>query len=290
MVVKGNRIVGSLTQQPVRATGMSFYWDGWAGKFYNRGMVDRLVDDMQCEIVRAAFAVEDGGNPFGNEGNINAVVQAAIDRGVYVVIDYHAHYAHRNTGAAIGFFDRMAQKWGKYDNVIFEIFNEPKYTDWPVVKAYAEQIIPVIRKYSDNIIIVGTPNWSQFVDHAADNPLKDPNDPSKLAPNVAYTLHFYANTHKDWLRQVGDYALNKGFALMVTEYGGCDADGGGPINRDETRRWFQWMKERELSSMAWSVNDIGETSSIFQGGGYSEWGNFVKSLIIESTANAPWRP
>ena len=67
----------------------------------------------------------------------------------------------------------------------------------------------------DNIVIVGTRNWSQQVAEAAANPIK--------RSNVAYTLHFYANTHGQWLRDDAQKALNSGAALFVTEYGTTDA-------------------------------------------------------------------
>ena len=43
---------------------------------------------------------------------------------------------------------------------------------------------PVIRSHAKNaIIIVGTPNWSQYVDEAADSPLTG-------YSNIMYALHF----------------------------------------------------------------------------------------------------
>ncbi|WP_374115461.1 cellulase family glycosylhydrolase [Bacillus atrophaeus] len=42
------------------------------------------------------------------------------------------------------------------------------------------------------MIVVGTGTWSQDVNDAADNPLQD--------KNVMYSLHFYAGTHGQALR------------------------------------------------------------------------------------------
>lgn len=51
------------------------------------------------------------------------------------------------------------------------------------IKPYAEEVISVIRKHDpDNLIIVGTGTWSQDVNDAADDQLKD--------ANVMYALHF----------------------------------------------------------------------------------------------------
>ena len=55
--------------------------------------------------------------------------------------------AHEQLEDAALFFAEMAQKYGKYDNVIFEIFNEPTQIDWVDVKSYA-----------DNMILVGNPS------------------------------------------------------------------------------------------------------------------------------------
>ncbi len=35
-----------------------------------------------------------------------------------------------------------------------------------------------------------------------------------------YTLHFYAATHKAWLRERADYALKKGLPIFVSECAG----------------------------------------------------------------------
>ena len=87
---------------------------------------------------------------------------------MYVIIDWHIlHDLDPNVYKedAKDFFNEMSAKYADYDNVIYEICNEPNGgTNWNSVKNYANEIIPVIRANdSDAIIIVGTPNWSQDV-------------------------------------------------------------------------------------------------------------------------------
>lgn len=48
----------------------------------------------------------------------------------------------------------------------------------------------------DNIIIIGSPNWSQDVDIAAADPVE--------GTNLMYTLHFYAGSHGQELRDKMD--------------------------------------------------------------------------------------
>ena len=62
------------------------------------------------------------------------------------------------------------------------------------LKVYVKTIITEIRKYDpDNIILMGCPHWDQDIDIVAKSPIEG-------VENVMYTLHFYAATHKDYLR------------------------------------------------------------------------------------------
>ena len=121
---------------------------------------------------------------------IHKGVTAATELGMYVIIDWHIlsdgnplkYKSQANT-----FFKQMAKKYKSYNNVMFEICNEPNGTgtSWKNITSYAKTIIKTIREQKNNtFIIVGTPTWSQDVDIAASKPLKE--------KNIAYAFHFYA--------------------------------------------------------------------------------------------------
>ncbi len=284
MQVKDGIITGSKTNEQMRVTGMSFFWSNWSQKYYTADYVDMMVDDFNCEIVRCSYGIQDDGVPYDTScvPLIEDVVEQAVERGVYVVLDWHSHGAHKNPEEAIAFFSAMAEKYGQYDNVIFELFNEPMNTSWPQVKEYAEKVIPEIRKHSDNLIIVGTPNWSQDVLAAAKLPIDD--------ANVAYALHFYAGTHKKWLRDNADQAMDMGIALFVSEWGSVNADGNGGIDKVSTEEWMNWIDENCLSSCNWAINDKAEGSSIFSTDAViSDTGIYIKDLISARTLDAEWR-
>ena len=266
LAVQGNRIVDK-TQSPVSLAGPSLFWGnkGWqAEAFYNKSVLAYAKNDWNASLVRVAMGVEaDGGllhDPEGRLQKVHEAVSAAIELGLYVIIDWHTHHAEDHTQEAIKFFRLMAQTYGRYDNVIYEIYNEPlKDVSWSkTIKPYALQVIKVIRENDpDNLIVVGTPSWSQNVDAAADDPI----DQYK---NIAYTLHFYAGTHAQELRQKAQYALDKGIALMVTEWGSVGADGDGDIAYDETMRWLHFIKENQLSHCNWSFHNKNEGASVFK--------------------------
>ncbi|MCR5012611.1 MAG: cellulase family glycosylhydrolase, partial [Lachnospiraceae bacterium] len=148
-----------------------------------------------------------------------------------------------------------------YDNVIYEICNEPNGgVNWPTIKNYAEQVIPVIKKNNpDAIIIVGTPTWSQEVDKAAADPITG-------YTNIMYTLHFYAATHKDSLRKTMQNAINSGLPIFVTEFGTCDASGSGGNDFNSANAWVELMDKNSVSYCIWSLCNKNETAALINSG------------------------
>ena len=103
--------------------------------------------------------------------------------------------------------------------MIYETYNEPTGVTWAQIKPYHEAVVAAIRAVdTDNLIVLGTPNWSQDVDLAAADPV--------AGTNLLYTLHFYACTHKQSLRDKANKAISMGLPLFVTEFGATPADGG----------------------------------------------------------------
>jgi hypothetical protein len=206
-------------------------------------------------------------NPDTEKNKIFSVIDKSIDLGIYVIVDWHDHNAHNHQAEAIGFFAEIAALYGDQPNLIYEIYNEPTQVSWSnVVKPYAEAVIDTIRSIDpDNLIIVGTPTWSQDVDVAANDPLE--------YSNIAYALHFYAATHKQSLRNKAASALGKGAALFVSEWGTCESSGTGKLDTAETEKWLNFMSQNKLSWCNWSVADKNETSAALKGGAseFGEW-------------------
>lgn len=257
--VDGTKLVDK-DGKPVMLRGMSFGWHNWWPRFYNAGTVKWLHEDWKCNVVRAAMGIEpDKGylkDPKGSLENIKAVVDAAIKEDIYVIIDWHSH--NIQLAEAKKFFAEMATLYGKNDHVIYEIFNEPDHETWPEVKTYSEEIIKTIRAIDpDNIILVGSPRWDQDIHLPAADPIKG-------YSNLMYTVHFYAATHKQWLRDRTDEAIKKGLPIFVSECAGMEATGDGPLNLEEWQKWIDWMESRGLSWITWSVSDKNETCSVLQ--------------------------
>lgn len=271
--VKGTKIVNKYNDT-VCFSGPSLFWSNtyWGGeKFYNSDVVSWVNLDWDAPIIRASMGVDDSWGYLqdaANKTRVKTVVQAAIDNGMYVIIDWHSHHAENYLSQAMTFFTEMAQTYGSYPNVIYEIYNEPLNVSWTnVIKPYAQSVISAIRNEDpDNIIVVGTPNWSQDVDVASSSPITG-------FSNIAYSLHFYAGTHGADLRQKAQTAINNGICLVVTEWGTVNANGNGDVAQSSVDEWVEFMKDNKLTNCNWSLNDKSEGASALVNGAYpyGEW-------------------
>lgn len=255
--VSGKHLVNE-KGQPVVIRGMSFGWHNWWPRFYNEGTVSWLKKDWGCTVVRAAMGVEPEGGyikqPAWSKGKIKEVIDAAIKEDIYVIVDWHSH--NIKLEEAKKFFTEIATEYGKKSNIIYEIFNEPERQSWADVKAYSIELIKTIRAIDpDNIILVGSPHWDQDIHLVADDPITG-------YDNLMYTFHFYAATHKQQLRERGDYALTKGLPIFISESAGMEATGNGPLNEPEWNEWINWAEKNKISWITWSVADKDETCSV----------------------------
>jgi len=272
----------------VQIRGVSFGWSntGWeSSRFYNADAVERVAKDWKAEIVRASYGstslAYSSADAAANRSRIETIVDAAIQNNIYVIIDWHSHQAQNEVQNSQDFFEYMSAKYGAYDNVIFELYNEPTSpADWSVIKTYAEAIIPIIRSHSSNLILVGTPSYSQKIEDVS--AIND--------PNIGYVVHFYAASHPvaGW-RDNMNKALNNKLPIFVTEYGTTHADGGcSPVissgctvdhynshNATRSDEWHTYMDSKKISSVAWNINDKYEGSAFF---GTVPRGTFDQSL------------
>ncbi|WP_370177753.1 glycoside hydrolase family 5 protein [Alteriqipengyuania sp.] len=258
------------TGDPVTLRGMSLFWSQWEPEYYSAETVRWLARDWKVSGVRAAIAAEGDDSArqhFDREfAKASRVIEAAAAEGIYVIVDWHAHRSYPDE--AERFMVAIAERYGHLPNLIYEPFNEPlrEGVDWSRdIKPYHERIIAAIRAVDpDNLIIVGSPSWSQDVDIAARDPL--------VGENIGYTLHYYAATHKESLRDRAEAARQQGLALMITEFGLVQADGDGTIDMASSKEWWDWAEEHDISWFNWSIADKDEGSAALKPGtGPSGW-------------------
>lgn len=268
--------------------GMSTHGLTWFPEFVNESAFKTLRDDWNTNIVRLAMYVDEWGNGqcyMGNKSGSLELLEKGVDicikLDMYVIIDWHVLNPgdpSKYTNEAKSFFETVSKRYAKYPNVIYEICNEPNGgASWSSnIKPYAEKIIPVIRKNAPNsVIIVGTPTWSQEID----KPLSDPLN----YKNVMYAFHFYAATHAG-LRSNVENCVAQGLPVFVSEFGTCDASGGGANDFNETQKWLSYFDKQGISYCNWSICNKDETCSVLRPG-TSANGNWSESNLTE---NGKW--
>lgn len=268
--------------------GMSTHGLTWFPEFVNESAFKTLRDDWNTNVVRLAMYVDEWGNGqcyMGNKSGSLELLEKGVDicikLDMYVIIDWHVLNPgdpSKYTNEAKSFFETVSKRYAKYPNVIYEICNEPNGgASWSGnIKPYAEKIIPVIRKNAPNsVIIVGTPTWSQEID----KPLSDPLN----YKNVMYAFHFYAATHAG-LRSNVENCVSQGLPVFVSEFGTCDASGGGANDFNETQKWLSYFDKQGISYCNWSICNKDETCSVLRPG-TSANGNWSESNLTE---NGKW--
>lgn len=301
--VSGNHIVDS-HGKVFMLQGMSTHgimWESFSDILsYNSLKV--LRDDWKCNAVRIAMYTEEWGGYTTGSGYasqakqkvINGVAQAT-KLGMYVIIDWHIlndGNPRKHQNEAIAFFKEMAARYKNYNNVIYELCNEPNGgVSWSSdIRPYCQAVVNAIRSIDKNkLVICGTGTWSQDIDQVLGSRLSD--------ANCLYTLHFYANTHTDWLRDRLKRCYNSGLPVLVTEFGTCDASGNGGFNEYQTRQWYNLLASLKVGWFNWSAANKAETASAFRPGTnlanisagesqLTESGKLIRSLFRANASNA----
>ena len=237
----------------------------------------RLEEYLQQATLRGIYVIVDWhvlspGNPTNSR-----YLESGINSGILsqMPAEFQAIYAaHPTWNGPQVFFAYLASKYGDQGNVFWEPANEPNgigtnAASWTgTLKPYFEGVISAIREYDeDGIVLVGTPNWSQYTDIAVTSN-------SRLADyNVMYTVHFYTGTHDTnslWMGNMIDNAIANGEAVFVSEWGVSSSSGNGgpyipgsPGFTDYTTRWLNFLKDRNISWAAWHLGRHTETSGSF---------------------------
>ena len=232
--VEDGKLVDSEGNQ-VQLTGVSSHGINWFPEYVSADSIKTLRDDWGVNVIRLAMYTSDyngycvGGsdNQETLKGIIDEAVEAATDNDMYVIIDWHTlndSDPNEYKSDAIQFFGEMVRKYEDYDNVIYEICNEPNGdTTWDDIKKYANEVIPVIRGVDeDAIILVGTPSWSSNLEDA----------------------------------------LEAGLPVFISEYGLVSADGNGDVDTKEAEKWYDLIEENDLSSCIWNLSNKDEGSAL----------------------------
>ena len=270
--------------KPFQMRGASTHGVQWFPEYINKGAMQTLRDEWGVNLLRmACYVTQYNGYTNGGQSLIDSKivegVQAAKELGMYVIVDWHIHEENPHTTKTVAeqFFKKYATLYKDYDNVIFEICNEPTGVQWYTggndLYSYCKDIAGIIRDCGSKALIVcGTNNWSQEVEDVAKKPLKD--DGFK---DIMYTFHFYSGTHYEDKRQKVRTAVAAGTPIFVTEFGICDASGNGGYDTANADEWIEFLDSMNISYACWSFCNKGESASYLKTSCNKTTGGFEES-------------
>jgi endoglucanase len=260
---------------PIQLRGMSTHgiqWHGW-GKSLNETSLNTLAYEWGADILRISLYVQEGGyetNPTGYTNQVKTLVNEATERGMYALVDWHQLTPgdpNFNLARAKTFFTEIANTFKGYNNIIYDVCNEPNgnNTTWPVIKTYADQIIPVIRAIdSDAVVLVGTHAWSSM-GISMGRSAQDIVSNQLSFPNVMYTFHFYAKDHRDQYLNELSWAADR-LPVFVSEFGSQEASGDGPNDFVMTQRYIDMMRQKKISWTNWNYSDDPLSGAVWKTG------------------------
>ena len=259
--VEGTNIVDQ-NGNKFQLRGISTHGIAWFPQYVNQDAFNYMRDEWKINTIRLAmYSAPEAGYTNEIKEKVKQGIEYAKNAGLYVIVDWHIlsdGNPNIYKSSAIEFFKEIATLYKNDANIIYEICNEPNgNVEWERdIKPYAEEVIKEIRNIDkDSIIIVGTPTWSQDVDVVAQSLITG-------YSNIMYTLHFYAATHKEYLRNKMQTALNSGLPIFVTEFGICDASGNGNIDEEEANIWIDELNKNNISWVCWNLSNKNESSAI----------------------------
>jgi len=202
-------------------------------------------------------------------------IDAALRAGLYVILDWHITgwpdgFARPSEPGepeglhdsdfelAKSFWEVAAAEFGKNGMVAFELWNEPVRgpddwkpdpAAWLELRPYLDELTAIVRRHSENLIIVSGGNWAYCLDGIDMAPPTD--------PNTAIAWHIYAgkeeNDEKRWAAAFGK--IDQSLPVIVTEWGFDENGvppyrGGVPDFGEKFAR--NWLVGRDLHWVAWS--------------------------------------
>ena len=272
--------------KPFQMRGVSTHGLSWFPQYVNKDAFQTFRDEWGVNTVRIAVYVREGANAYiqewadklrtGEDANVTGDsaayndeliqkgVQAATELGMYAIIDWHVlnYNPNEDIEEAKKFFTKYAAMYKDYDNVIFEICNEPTKTEWKDgsgndLYTYGTELTKTIRDCgNDAIVVCGTPSYSANINDVIGNMLED--------KNTIYACHFYSASHYDDPQKKMTDALAAGVPVLVSEYGICTASGDGKYDVENADKWLDICDKNNVSYACWAISNSTESAAYFK--------------------------
>lgn len=263
LTVKGTQLVDE-KNKPVVLRGISSHGIAWYPEYTNYRSL-KTLKDYGANVFRIAMYVDQNDGyleePELNKKLLYSAIENSLAADLYTIVDWHIlrdENPNRHFQEAISTFKEVAKRYGDEPGIIYEICNEPNGdTTYDDIVRYADQVIPVIRRYAPNaLILVGTPNFCTSLSEAVENPMQ--------YQNIMYTYHFYAGVSdcKYAIEEISR-GLENGLPVFISEWG-LDhyKEAKHEQGWKDTITFLDFLKENNISWINWSLSNKDEGYSM----------------------------
>ncbi len=233
-------------------------WDTWYTDTAFATVRDMGANVFRCMVYSAGATAQ--GEPFAEK--YCKYVDRCIDNDIYVIVSWMVNADFENyKDGAIAFFDYVTSRYGDNPHILYEILNEPFKRPWSDLKAYGDEIIPIIREKAPSAIIVcPTGNGysgEQDNDAVIANPL--PFD------NIIYQEHMYVGSllTSNYLDET-TALVDAGYPVIFTEFGVTDANGRDHYYQDYSIAFLKYSEMHDINWCNFQLSDFGTTSKVYQ--------------------------
>lgn len=263
--VKDGRLLNENGEQ-IQLRGVSSHGLTWFPRYTN-GASLRFWKEAGANVFRASmYSDQHRGYIYYPEESSNYLylaVENALANDMYAIIDWHILYDANpleHMEAAKDFFEAAAAHYEENPGIIYEICNEPNgETTWEDVTEYAHEIIPVIREYApEAIILVGMPNYCTDFKPVLEDPLP--------YENIMYTYHQYVNGEgKAYDAYALEKMLERRLPIFVSEWGvglkARDAEGNDFRASEE---FLDRLEEAKVSWVVWALSNKNDSHGLIR--------------------------
>ncbi|MDO4437853.1 MAG: glycoside hydrolase family 5 protein [Eubacteriales bacterium] len=261
--IKGTQMVDQ-NGNPFILRGLSSHGIAWYPEYTNYPAL-KTIKDYGANAFRIAMYVEQNDGyleePELNKKLLFSAIENSLAADLYTIVDWHVlrdEDPNHNIDEAIDILEEVAQRYGDNPGIIYEICNEPNGdTSYDDIVNYANEVIPVIRKYAPNaVILVGTPNFCTSLSEAIENPIE--------YPNIMYTYHYYAGVSdcKFAMEEI-ERGLEGGLPIFVSEWG-LDSHDAKDQHWKETSEFLDYLEKEKIGWINWSLSNKDEGYSIIK--------------------------
>lgn len=190
---------------------------------------------------------------------IDTIIPIATQLGLYVIIDWHdleGSYNADRTIESLGiaqdeFFTYFSNKYKNYDNVFYEIFNEPFKQEQAKVANRVSAVRNIVRANNpDAILITGISGSVSTMWNALQTANVD---------DVFMSAHYYMSSipnESTFIPNFETYFWDK-FPLFNTEWGNAHSSGETPSNDKTAQAYIDTLTENYIPHCVWKYFVMG---------------------------------